>query len=166
MKDIIKKLALVGIIVLLVIFLLNRTSASEKVALNFIKIYYSQYEKSEEIRKLATLTSDGKINVDLFNDFINDNFGELITDEGLDELLANRYIPNLKVVKSNIKKVEVVDFIINNSSKTEKGIQYIFEVDIKVTKRDNSIEQKNKKGWIILEDINGEWKINGFRLYN
>lgn len=166
MNNTVKKFALVGIIIILALFMQNRTSAPEKAALNFINVYYSQYEKSEEITTLATLTSDGKISVDLFNDFINHNFGELVTDEGLDELLANRYIPNFKVIKSNIKKVEVVDLIISNASKTEKGIQYNFKVDLKVTNRDNSIEQENKDGWIILENINEEWKINGFRLYN
>lgn len=156
----------IGIITLIAILLLNRTSASEKAALNFVNVYYSQYEKSDEINTLGTLTSDGKINVELFNEFINDNFSELVTDEGLDELLVNRYIPNFKVIKSDIKKVEVVDFTVINTSKTETGIQYNFAIDLKITKHDNSIENFDTNGWIILENIDGKWKISGFRLYN
>lgn len=141
----------------------NNSSTKERVALNFIQAYYLQYEKRDEIKELI---DKGLIDVELFEEYARDYVGHIVTEECLKSLIANRYVPKITVVNTNIKNVKVVDRSFACTSKSNDIEQYDFEISLKMTRDDESIENLCKKGWIVLKKIDGQWLVDGFRLYN
>lgn len=162
MKKHLLKIFLVSVIAIIIgCLIININNPTEKAGKRFINEYYSQYEKGEELNEIIESLP---FNKKPFDEFIEKHFAPLVTEDCLDILIANRYIPKINILQTNIKKVDIDKYLFNNKTNFENKVHYSFKLDISIADYDDSITKKQVEGVIIMEKVDKKWLVSYFKV--
>lgn len=137
-------------------------------------MYYSQYEKKDEIEEIfhydlaEEIKSEEEpaivsntLQEEMIDEFIDRNFKDILTDRAKEILISNRLIPNKDVLDSDKVKATIVD--IEFSEGEEEG-ELLFTITIDYEEEDGNKSTSMEKGWIKIMEDEGTLKVDGFKI--
>ena len=154
--------------VLIITFLIsscNKATSYFEVINNFLETYYEQFHETSKLREIEKelnllVLQEGKSAPD--SEYLNSyfaKFDELLTLNYKDVLIANRRLPNFKILSSGIDNFKIVDLNISKSKENICNVQYTLELY-----KDESLKDKKDINLTItLIEDRGNLKINSIQ---
>ncbi|MDF2594418.1 MAG: hypothetical protein K0R69_759 [Clostridia bacterium] len=139
----------------------NAYDNKEEVAIDFINSYYSQYEKKDDLEELTK----SQLYHTKIDAFVVQIFGDLLTEKGKEKLAANRIIPKLDVLDSNINKATASNFKFEEADNYPEGT-LSFRALITNAYDDSSESEFEVTGLIRIVDDNEKYRVDNFKITN
>ena len=157
---------------------IRKSNDYEERAAEFINLYYAQYEKRDKIEELFIFDEDALL-LELENDpssdgfydgldkdeiegFVEENFGDILTEDEKLRLINNRVIPNAYIINTKIVKATVSS--IEFDKLDSQNDQSSFNALIIYEPRDGEPIEVEESGVIRLVEDSGDLKVDYFEI--
>ena len=157
---------------------IRKSNDYEERAAEFINLYYAQYEKRDKIEELFIFDEDALL-LELENDpssdgfydglgkdeiegFVEENFGDILTEDEKLRLINNRVIPNPYIINTNIVKATVSSIEFDRLD--SQNDQSSFNALIIYEPRDGEPIEIEESGVIRLVEDSGDLKVDYFEI--
>lgn len=177
--DSVKKACIILVFITIVLFFTscNYRNEYEEKAEKFINLYYSQYEKKIEIEEILTFndniisaeaeSSTYGIHDNIFEkkieEYFEQNFDDIITEDEKLRLIRNRVIPNADAINSDIVKATVSSIEFDESN-NQNEYTLLFSAIIIYEHVDGENTKSEEKGIISLAKDDDGIKVNYFEI--
>lgn len=174
-----KKVGILLVFITIVLFFTscNYRNEYEEKADEFINLYYAQYEKKSEIEETLTLNENiisGEVDTLIYGihdsifekkieEYFEQNFGDIITEDEKLRLVRNRVIPNADVINSDIVKATVSSIEFDESNNQNEGT-LSFSAIIIYEHIDGENTKSEKSGIISLVKDGDDLKVDYFKI--
>ena len=157
---------------------IRRSNDYEERAVEFINLYYDQYERRDKIEEIFIFDEDALL-LELENDpssdgfydgldkdeiegFVEENFGDILTEDEKLRLINNRVIPNPYIINTNIVKATVSSIEFDRLD--SQNDQSSFNALIIYEPRDGEPIEVEESGVIRLVEDSGDLKVDYFEI--
>ncbi len=157
---------------------IRRSNDYEERAVEFINLYYDQYERRDKIEEIFIFDEDALL-LELENDpssdgfydgldkdeiegFVEENFGDILTEDEKLRLINNRVIPNAYIINTKIVKATVSS--IEFDKLDSQNDQSSFNALIIYEPRDGEPIEVEESGVIRLVEDSGDLKVDYFEI--
>jgi len=166
---------IVGVVLLIAIagiFIWNARSGDEntpeRMAYNFLKDYYTVDDSELADFFYEEVVGNPKPNMDALEEFgnmVKEKYGPLMTVEGLEEAMANRFIPGGGVsVRGTGNKMFADSVTLIDYQEYKDGrIYYKYQVPVEIVLANGEVENTMVVGEIVMKEVEGEWKVDVLR---
>ena len=158
----------------------KRTSSDyEERAAKFISLFYDQYEKRDEIEEIFIIDEDDLLleleknpssdgfydgyRKEEIEDFVEENFGDTVTEDEKLRLISNGLIPNAYIVNTKIIKATVLS--IEFDKLDAENNQSLFNAVIIYEPIDGEPIEVEEGGVIRMVEEGGDLKVDYFEIY-
>lgn len=154
-----KGLTLILILTLaLLTFGCTQKNEKEKLAEKFLQMYYAQYESKEEL--ISMMSSPNFSNNDL-QDYLDEHYGELITNKLRDQCISNRGFPNPKILNSSIVKATLSSITFKVAEGEGNGA-LTFQALVQMEDTSGDKSEHEVEGVVRILKNNGDYYIDYF----
>ena len=157
---------------------IRRSNDYEERAVEFINLYYDQYERRDKIEEIFIFDEDALL-LELENDpssdgfydgldkdeiegFVEEYFGDILTEDEKLRLINNRVIPNPYIINTNIVKATVSSIEFDRLD--SQNDQSSFNALIIYEPRDGEPIEIEESGVIRLVEDSGDLKVDYFEI--
>lgn len=159
-------LALIIIITAFIGLTTNPKKDARDIAEQFLEIHSTPEDSdfSKYYHEAIDSQSVKQSDMNEFANLIKKEYGDLMTDEGLEKAMANRFIPWLDLIRKDTNyHINIASIELNEKTIYESGIEYYsYLMFLQVIFPDKKSEIVTISGEIVLVEENDVWKVDRF----
>lgn len=138
----------------------TQKNEKEKLAEKFLQTYYTQYEAKDEL--ITMMSSPNFSNYDL-QDYLDEHYGDLITNKLRDQWISNRGFPNPKILNSSIVKATLSSITFKVAEGEGSGA-LTFQALVKMENSGGEKSEQEVGGVVRIIKNNGDYYVEYFRV--
>lgn len=130
----------------------GKEDKAKQSAESFVRQYYAQYTQGDEIREIyeAGAKGDEAKTKKFLQEYVEQYFGDMLTEKGKDICVRNRYIPLFTVLHEEVENFELQKLTLSLRNQESEYKTYDFEAHIQYDKEGEKTE-RTEEGTIVLE---------------
>lgn len=138
----------------------TQKNEKEKLAEKFLQTYYTQYGAKDEL--ITMMSSPNFSNNDL-QDYLDEHYGDLITNKLRDQWISNRGFPNPKVLNSSIVKATLSSITFKVAEGEGSGA-LTFQALVQLEDTSGEKLEQEVEGVVRIVKNDGDYFVEYFRL--